>query len=189
MLAAAGITVNRGSLSQWANRAIALLKPIHEAQWRSVLESAVIQMDETPIRAGRHPGKPGSMKKGFFWPVLGDRGEVVFPFSNSRQHRHAAEFLGDYAGTLVSDGYGAYEAYAEARNGAVRHQNCRVGGVVTEPLPSQTRTSRFPASGSSHVSFAHGGVQFMNEPGWRQWVPSKDCLHLVPGEPPLLAAA
>ena len=47
------------------------------------------------------------MKKGYFWPVLGDRGEVVFPFAGSRRHRHAAEFLGDYAGTLVSDGYGA----------------------------------------------------------------------------------
>ncbi len=124
MLAAAGITVNRGSLSLWANRAIALLKPIHDAQWRSVLQSAVIQMDETPIRAGRHPGKPGSMKKGYFWPVLGDRGEVVFPFAGSRRHRHAAEVLGDYAGTLVSDGYGAYEAYVAARNGAVRHQGC-----------------------------------------------------------------
>ena len=124
MLAAAGITVNRGSLSLWANRAIALLKPIHDAQWRSVLESAVIQMDETPIRAGRHPGKPGSMKKGYFWPVLGDRGEVVFPFAGSRRHRHAAEFLGDYAGTLVSDGYGAYQAYVAAREGAVRHQGC-----------------------------------------------------------------
>ena len=124
MLAAAGITVNRGSLSLWANRATALLKPIHDAQWRSVLQSAVIEMDETPIRAGRHPGKPGSMKKGYFWPVLGDRGEVVFPFAGSRRHRHAAGFLGDYAGTLVSHGYGAYEAYVEARNGAVRHQGC-----------------------------------------------------------------
>ena len=124
MLAAAGITVSRGSLSQWANRAIALLKPIHEAQWRSVLESAVIQMDETPIRAGRCPGKPGSMKKGCFWPMLGDRGEAVFPFSTSRAHRHAAAFLGDYTGTLVSDGYGACEACVESRNGAVRHQNC-----------------------------------------------------------------
>ena len=124
MLAAAGIAVNRGSLSQWANRAIALLKPIHDAQWRSVLQGAVIQMDETPIRAGRHPGKPGSMKKGYFWPMLGDRGEVVFPFAGSRQHRHASEFLGNYAGTLVSDGYGAYEAYVEARQGAVRHQGC-----------------------------------------------------------------
>ena len=124
MLAAAGITVSRGSLSQWANRAIALLKPVHDAQWRSVLESAVIQMDETPIRAGRHPGKPGSMKKGYFWPVLGDRGEVVFPFATSRRHEHAAEFLGEYSGTLVSDGYGAYEAYVAARGGAVTHQGC-----------------------------------------------------------------
>ncbi len=124
MLAAGGITVNRGSLSQWANRAIALLKPVHDAQWRSVLESAVIQMDETPIRAGRHPGKPGSMKKGCFWPMLGDRGEVVFPFAASRRHEHAAEFLGEYSGTLVSDGYGACEAYVAARGGAVTHQGC-----------------------------------------------------------------
>ncbi len=124
MLAAAGITINRGSLSLWANRAIALLKPIHEAQWRSVLESAVIQMDETPIRAGRHPGKPGAMKKGFFWPMLGEEGEVVFPFATSRRHEHVAAFLGEYAGVLVSDGYGAYKAWVEARDGAVTHQGC-----------------------------------------------------------------
>lgn len=126
MLAAGGITVNRGSLSQWANRAVGLLKPVHDAQWRSVLESAVIQMDETPIRAGLHPGKPGSMKKGYFWPMLGDRGEVVFPFATSRRHEHAAEFLGAYSGTLVSDGYGAYEAYVAARGGAVTQQGCWV---------------------------------------------------------------
>ena len=124
MLAQAGITINRGSLSLWANRAIALLKPIHDAQWRSVLESDIIEMDETPIRAGRQPGRPGSMKKGFLWPVLGDRGEVVFPFSPSRAHGNVPAFLGDYDGTLVSDGYGAYQAYVKARDGAVRQQGC-----------------------------------------------------------------
>ena len=124
MLAVSGIIVNRGSLSLWANRAIALLKPIHDAQWRSVLESAVIQMDETPIRAGRQPGNPGSMRKGYLWPVLGDRDEVVFPFADSRRHGNVPDFLGEYAGTLVSDGYGAYEAYVRSRNGAVRLQNC-----------------------------------------------------------------
>ncbi len=36
MLAEAGITASRGSPIQWANRAIALLEPVHEAQWRSV---------------------------------------------------------------------------------------------------------------------------------------------------------
>lgn len=62
LLAVGGITVNRRSLSQWANRAVALLQPVHDAQRRSALESAVIQMDETPIWAGRHPGKLRSMK-------------------------------------------------------------------------------------------------------------------------------
>ncbi len=124
MLALTGIIINRGTLTLWVNRAIALLKPIHDAQWRSVLESAIIQMDETPIRAGRRPGNPGSMKKGFLWPVLGDRGEVVFPFSPSRAHANVPAFLGEYSGTLVSDGYGAYDAYVKARNGAVRQQNC-----------------------------------------------------------------
>ncbi len=126
MLAEAGITVSRGSLSQWANRAIALLEPVHEAQWRSVLESAVIQMDETPIRAGRHPGRPGSMRKGYLWPVLGDRGEVVFPFSDSRKHGNAVRFLDACSGTLVTDGHRDCEAYVAARGGAVTHQTCWV---------------------------------------------------------------
>ncbi len=64
------------------------------------------------------------MKKGCFWPMLGDRSEVVFPFAGSRQHRHAKEFLGEHAETHVSDGSGACEAYVEARKGAVRHQGC-----------------------------------------------------------------
>ena len=126
MPAPSGITVSRGSLSQWANRAVALLKPVHEAQWRSVLESAVIQTAGTPVRAGRQPGSPGSMKKGYFRPVLGDRGEVVFPFSGDRRHRNVADFLGDYAGTLAVGGCGACGACAAARGGAVTRQGCRV---------------------------------------------------------------
>ena len=42
MLARTGITINRGTLTLWVNRAISLLKPIHDAQWRSVLESGII---------------------------------------------------------------------------------------------------------------------------------------------------
>ena len=60
----------------------------------------------------------------YYWPVLGDRDEVVFHFAPSRAHHHVEQFLGDFEGTLVSDGYGAYAAYAEARGEAVRQQNC-----------------------------------------------------------------
>ena len=124
ILAESGITVSRKSLSGWANRAISLLEPVFEAQCRSVLESSVIVMDETPVRVGRDPDKPGKMKQCYYWPVLGDRDEVVFHFALSRAHHHVELFLGDFEGTLVSDGYDAYKAYATARAKAVKQQNC-----------------------------------------------------------------
>ena len=86
--------------------------------------SAVIQMDGTPVRAGRHPGKPGSMRKGHLWPVPGDRGGVVLPFADSSRHGNAARFPGNCSGALVTDGHRAYEAHLAARGGAVTHQAC-----------------------------------------------------------------
>ena len=41
-----------------------------------------------------------------------------------------------------------------SNNAAERALRGRVGGVVTEPLPSQTRASGITALGSSHARFA-----------------------------------
>ncbi len=123
MLKDAGILLNRATMNQWVNRAASLPEQINEAQLRSVLDGAVLQMDETPVRAGHSPDRH-KMKTGYMWPVLGDRNEVVFTFAESRAHGHVHDILGDWSGTLISDGYGAYAAYVEARNGAVRHQSC-----------------------------------------------------------------
>jgi transposase len=118
---AAGITLSRASLTNWTHRAIALLEPIYEAQLASVLESAVLAMDETPIRAGRK--SKGKMRQAYYWPIYGDRHEVVFPYASSRAHKHVEAFLGDFAGTLLTDGYKAYPAYAERRD-KVEHALC-----------------------------------------------------------------
>jgi len=45
---------------------------------------------------------------GFFWPLYGDADEMVFRYAPSREHRHVEAFLGDFRGTLLSDGYEAY---------------------------------------------------------------------------------
>jgi transposase len=118
---AAGIDVSRASLTNWTLRAIALLEPIYDAQRASVLASDVLAMDETPIRAGRKA--KGKMKTAYFWPMYGDQDEVVFPFAASRAHRNVEAFLGDFEGTLLTDGYGAYPAYAERRE-KVEHALC-----------------------------------------------------------------
>ena len=65
----AGIQLSRSSLTTWASRAIDLLKPIVDAQHRHLLQSRVLAMDETPIKAGLK--KKGKMRQAYFWPMYG----------------------------------------------------------------------------------------------------------------------
>jgi len=120
-IAAAGITVSRSSLSNWVHQSIGLLEPIYRAQLDSILNSSVLAMDETPIRAGRK--SKGKMRTGYFWPVYGDRDEVVFPYASSRSNSHVPNILGSYRGALVTDGYSAYESFAQKRDEVV-HALC-----------------------------------------------------------------
>ena len=94
-----GIKVSRGSLTNWAGRAIDLLQPIVQAQAAHVrtarcwpgasgpcaAQRSVLAMDETSIKAGRTA--PGKMRQAYFWPVYGDQDEIVFHYAATRQHR------------------------------------------------------------------------------------------------------
>ena len=53
------------------------------------------------------------MKKGYFWPVMGDKDEIYFPFSPSRAHSNVSDILGEYSRILLADGYAAYDEFAE----------------------------------------------------------------------------
>ena len=117
-----GIVVSRSSLNTWASRAIDLLEPIFQAQNANVLQSRVLAMDETSIKAGRKA--KGKMRTGWLWPVYGDGDEIVFHFAPSREHRHVRSFLGEFRGTLLTDGYEGYAAYAGTRPGQVIHGQC-----------------------------------------------------------------
>ena len=110
MLADAGITLSRTTLTHLTHRSIALLEPIYDAQRRSILRSKVLAMDETPIKAGRE--KKGKMHRGYYWPMYGDRDEVVFCYRDSRAGKHVGELLAGFEGVLVTDGYEAYARYA-----------------------------------------------------------------------------
>lgn len=117
----AGIQLSRSSLTTWASRAIDLLKPIVDAQHQHLLQSRVLAMDETPIKAGLK--KKGTMRQAYFWPMYGEDDEMVFCYASSREHIHAERLLGEYTGTLLSDGYEAYAAYAAKRE-QVTHAEC-----------------------------------------------------------------
>jgi hypothetical protein len=109
-------------LTTLASRAIDLVTPIFHAQFGNILQSRVLAMDETPIKAGRkHKGK---LRQAYFWPIYGEADEIAFSYSPSRASAHVREVLGEtFKGTLVTDGYEAYAKYA--RNHAlVTHAEC-----------------------------------------------------------------
>jgi transposase len=122
-LAAAGIRVSRQWLTQLAQASISLLAPIYEAQFDSIRASRVKAMDETPIKAGR--AGHGKMHTGYFWPVYGALDEICFPFHTSRSGDFVCSALGLKPGSgavLLTDGYAAYEQYAEKTG--IRHARC-----------------------------------------------------------------
>lgn len=121
-LAASGITISRQTLTNLAIRASSLLEPIYFAHFSSALQSKVLAMDETPVKAGKGAEK-GKLHQGYFWAIYGDKDEVVFPYSRTRAHSTVKEILGEFAGTLLSDGYAAYSRYA-GESSKVVHAQC-----------------------------------------------------------------
>jgi transposase len=122
-LSASGIRVSRPWLTQLAQAVISLLAPIYEAQFASIRSSRVKAMDETPIKAGR--AGHGKMHTGYFWPIYGEHDEVCFPFHSSRSADFVCHALGIKPvvnAVLLTDGYAAYEQYAEKTG--INHARC-----------------------------------------------------------------
>ena len=121
-LADTGMELCRATLTNLVHRSVDLLEPIYHALLSSILQSRVITMDETPIKAILDR-KKHKMKTGYFWPVYGDQEEIAFLFAPSRASPVVKEVLGSYGGTLLSDGYKVYDSYAKATPGIV-HAQC-----------------------------------------------------------------
>ena len=116
-----GITVSRSTLTNYVHRAACLLKPIYEAILRSILQSKVLAMDETPVKAGKK--EKGKMQQAWYWPLLGDQDEMAFHFSPSRARKVVDDLLEGFQGTLVTDGYPVYKAYARDNDNII-HAQC-----------------------------------------------------------------
>ena len=144
-LKASGIDVSRPWLTQLVHLCGNLLEPIYEALLDSIRESRVKLLDETPVKAGRK--EKGKMQKAYYWPVMGELDEIAFVYFPSREHHHVFEILGSNpkeGEVLVTDGYGAYKAYAE-KTGCLNAQcwsHTRREFIKAEDLePQKTKTA------------------------------------------------
>jgi len=140
-----GVHISRATLINWIQKGIELLRPIYKANLQSIIESKTLAMDEVPIKAGRK--SKGKMKQTYFWPMYGDKDEIAFTWSNSRGFLHAQNQLGDFVGTLLTDGYAAYSktvAKLNEKEETITHAACWVHArryfdkaLLIEPIAAQ----------------------------------------------------
>jgi len=129
---AAGINLSRSLLTNLVQDTAELLAPLYRALERSVLDSRILMVDETPIKAGVEHGEH-RMKKGWFWPVYGEKDEIVFIFRESRGKKEIDKILshwnppdqGNPERILLTDGLEAYASYAE-KTESLTHAQCWV---------------------------------------------------------------
>lgn len=104
-----GVSLARSTLCQWVGQCAGLLSPLVAAMKRDILQSKVIQTDDTPVRV-LDPGS-GKTHQGHLWAYLGDQDHAgaVFEFTMTRQQLWPKAFLGDFAGYLQADAYTGYD--------------------------------------------------------------------------------
>jgi len=139
-----GINVSRPWLTRLMQSTVALLEPIHDAQFASIRASAVKAMDETPIKA--EPVGAGKMKAAYFWPVYGEQDEICFLYYPSRAGKHVQDALGlslPEGAVLQTDAYAVYAQYAKRPGcpmpNAGRIRDARCSRQKTSKLHMQNR--------------------------------------------------
>jgi transposase len=121
--ARSGVHTPRSTLASWSGQAGAALMPLYAAHREFVLSCAVVHADETPV-AMLDPGA-GKTKRAYIWAYARSGFDfspgVVYEFCLGRGAKYPLEFLKGWSGTLVCDGYGAYDQ--------VLKQETRVGAA------------------------------------------------------------
>ena len=115
MLSCQGVEIDRSTLAFWVGYAAAELMPLYERLKDTLLSSARIAVDETPVPV-LDPGR-GKTKTGYFWSMARDDRPfggkdppcVVYTYAPGRGGVHLQKLLASYRGIVLCDGYAPYK--------------------------------------------------------------------------------
>lgn len=162
-----GIELPRATLAGWMVRIGEALAPVIERLRSELLTAAVIHADETPVQVLKEPGRQATQGS-YMWVQAAGQGPpiVLFHYAPSREAAVVAELFGDYAGTVVSDGYAAYGAASGAR-----HAGCwaHARRYFHEALKAQSSAR----AGKARVGFNEIQRLFRLEKSWKELSPAE----------------
>src|SRR5262245_30170676 len=104
-----GVPRARQTLCDWLARSAELLTPLCELMIRRVLQSRVLQTDDTPVPV-QDATRDGT-RTGRVWLYHGDvvHDYLVYQYSPNREQQWPQTFLKDYTGFVQADAYAGYD--------------------------------------------------------------------------------
>ena len=117
-----GINLSSNTMANWViNSSDQYLSLLYNRLHELIYDSKVIHADETPTKVMRIDGKKVSGgKKTYMW-VYRNRNSrkvppiILYDWQPSRRADHPRDFLKDFSGTVVTDGYQVYHKLGEER--------------------------------------------------------------------------
>ena len=130
-----GIYISRTSMANWVIAGAEWFKPVIKTFWRYAYLEPVLNADETTLRVLKKNGEP-SDKKGQMWIVCtgaaADKKIAIYTYRDSRRKAVAEELLGNYTGTVQTDGLQSYGSGKYKNPGCWAH--CRRKFVDVIPV-------------------------------------------------------
>lgn len=107
-----GIDISRATLANWCVQLGSKVRVIIDAMKAELLKETLICADETTVQVLREEDRL-AQSKSYMWVYRSgeftDNPVVIYDYHPSRAGASVRDFLGDYQGYLLSDGYSAYD--------------------------------------------------------------------------------
>ena len=117
-----GINLSTNTMANWVIKSTDYyLSLIYDRMHELIYDSKVIHADETPVKTMRiDNAKIKNGKKTWMWvyrnrPSRSAHPIVLYDWQSSRRADHPRDFLKDFSGTVVTDGYQVYHKVASER--------------------------------------------------------------------------
>ena len=149
-----GVEIGRATLCNWAMQVAQACVPLVNLIRDEVLQSRVINIDETTVQVLAESGRAPTSKSYMWLFRRGDpeKAAMIYQYHPTRAGDVAREFLGDYEGVIQTDGFSGY-GFLDHQKG-VRHAGCwaHVRRKFMEVVKAQGKNRK---SGSADQALAY----------------------------------
>lgn len=106
-----GIELSRQNLANWMIKGSEWFEPLYKRMHEALIQQDIVLADETTLQVLKEPGKASTTKSYLWLYRTGKYGPsiVLYEYQPSREGKHPENFLKDYKGYLLVDGYQGYD--------------------------------------------------------------------------------